>query len=258
MPFGYIKSGLMKKSAILFSFLVVIVISGCNSESGGLGQPQGQDLLVHNPLGLPPGSNAGSPSSPPTATVGTSCQGHDGQHFCVGLKYVVYKDTSGQPVASQTDAINNMGTVNSEWSQCQIGFQMEEFVAVDPTVSGLAFNTANSTDLDPIRQAYSDQTHFLVVTTGAWNRSGTLGSTAANAWTNLPGDGIYGAILEQPVATFPLIVAHELGHYMNLDHVSDTSDLMNPIIYDTSTKLTPDQCAIARSALSGFWNSMLR
>jgi hypothetical protein len=74
----------------------------------------------------------------------------------------------------------------------------------------------------------------------------------------LPGGPPYGAILEQPVGTFPNIVAHELGHYMNLDHVSDTSDLMNPIIYSTSTSIYPSQCNTTRSADNYFWTKMLR
>jgi hypothetical protein len=72
------------------------------------------------------------------------------------------------------------------------------------------------------------------------------------------GGGPFGAILERPVASFANIIAHELGHYLNLYHVSDATDIMNPIIYSSSTKLTSSQCATARSAASFFWSKMYR
>jgi hypothetical protein len=129
---------------------------------------------------------------------------------------------------------------------------------VNPSTQNLAYETANNEDLTSIRAAFTTETSLLVVLTGTWNRTGSLGGTAANAWTAMPGDGPYGAILEQPVADFPNIIAHELGHYMNLPHVSDTSDLMNPIIYPTSGSLTADQCETARSAATSYWSKMLR
>jgi hypothetical protein len=74
----------------------------------------------------------------------------------------------------------------------------------------------------------------------------------------MPGDAPYGVVLEKPVDTYSNIVAHELGHYLNLAHAGDTGDLMNPIIYDNSTVLSEYQCSAARDAATTYWQSMMR
>src|SRR2546423_719044 len=78
--------------------------------------------------------------------------------------------------------------------------------------------------------------------------------------TNMPGDGIYGAIMEASIVNYGngVIYAHEFGHYLGLDHVGDTSDLMNAIVYTTSTKLTSGQCQAARDTASSYWSAMYR
>jgi len=236
-------------------------LSGCNGTLG-VGQLQGQDNIVHDPIPIasltPPKVIPGGDSSKNSVAVGTSCHPSDSSHYCVGLKYVVYNDFSGAPVASLSLAGSNLSSMNQVWAKCKIAFQVDQFEAVNPSQYGLKFNTANDGELDMIRQAFDDTTHFLVVTTGKWDRTGSLGNTGANAWTNLPGDAIFGSIMEAPVGNYPNIIAHELGHYMNLNHVSDTSDLMNPIIYDSSTQLTASQCSIATQALMNYWTAMLR
>jgi predicted Zn-dependent protease len=65
---------------------------------------------------------------------------------------------------------------------------------------------------------------------------------SANAWTAMPGQTPSGAVLESRVADNANIIAHEVGHYLSLDHTSDQSNLMNPIIYDNSTTITEQQC----------------
>ena len=174
------------------------------------------------------------------------------------MKYVSYENDSGSAIVDQATTLANLQTINQLWGQCNIAFQIDTVQAVNPSQSGLEFSPANTSELDDIRSAYADNKTLLVVTTGTWNRSGSLGSTPANAWTAMPGGGPYGSVLEQPVGNYGNIVAHELGHYLNLDHVSDTSDLMNPIIYANSTSLYPSQCNTARSAANYFWTSMLR
>lgn len=240
-----------------------IVISGCSS-NGAPGILQARDLSVHTPIQISssdtPPEGTYSPTSPsgPSEKGVTGCSNKDNNSLCIGLKYVVYQDNQNEPIVSKATALGNVSSITKIWSQCQIEFQLDEFVAADPTSYGLNLNTANDSELDQIRKAFDDNSHFLVVTTGTWDRSGTLGNTGANAWTNMPGDGVYGAILELPVGTYANIIAHELGHYMNLDHVSDTADLMNPVIYDYSNQLTADQCKNARSAVTAYWQKMLR
>jgi hypothetical protein len=67
----------------------------------------------------------------------------------------------------------------------------------------------------------------------------------------MPGQQPAGAVLEAPVAGNDNITAHELGHYLGLDHAKNELELMNPIIYKKSIRLTPMQCQQMRqTALS--------
>ncbi|MGZ3687401.1 MAG: matrixin family metalloprotease, partial [Bdellovibrionota bacterium] len=125
---------------------------------------------------------------------------------------------------------------------------------VDPTASGLSYGAASQNELNQIRQTYGKTAdELLAVTTGPWG-------TAVNAWTNMPGDGIYGAIMEASIVTYGsgIIYAHEFGHYLGLDHVSDTSDLMNAVIYTTSSKLDSGQCQTAVDTANSYWKAMQR
>jgi hypothetical protein len=67
-----------------------------------------------------------------------------------------------------------------------------------------------------------------------------------------------GVVMEQPVGAYPNIIAHELGHYLNLGHVSDSANVMNPIIYSNSTRVDPSQCEAARAAATYWWTNMIR
>lgn len=275
------QSRLLTQIGGLFCMVALLGLSACNSsESNSAGAVLGQDQTQGNKTEIPsPSQDETNPSPLPTvtstpsplpsttptpeptptpSTVGSSCSGSSTNQYCLGLKYVVYADSSGTPVVTQDQAISNLKSINEVWSQCGIAFQMDSFLAADPEEYRLTFNTANTSELDDIRAAFEESSTLLVVTTGKWNRSGTLGNTGANAWTNMPGQTYLGSILEAPVGTYPNIIAHEIGHYLNLGHVSDQSDLMNPIIYDTSKKLTTSQCSEAKSAINYFWKKMIR
>lgn len=210
------------------------------------------------------GNKSASASNPglnsANGIVSGTCHTDDPNHMCLALDYVVYEDSSKQnnPVVTQAQAISNLGTINKLYSTCNISFQIDTYKPVVPKDFNLAFNTANTDNLDAIRKDFMDDKTLLVVTTGKWDRTGSLGDTGANAWTAMPGENLYGAILENTVGTFGNIIAHELGHYLNLDHVSDESNLMNPIIYDDSTTLTENQCSTMRSAVTDYWQKMLR
>jgi hypothetical protein len=205
-------------------------------------------------------ANATDNLSNPVSMValGNSCVNGDTSHICLGLKYVVYRDPSGNPVVSPADALKNVEHMNALHAQCGIAFQIEEFTVVDPTEYHLPFNIANMSDLDGIRETFGEPSRLLIVTTGKWRRTGSLGSTSANAWTAMPGSPPYGAVLEATVADYYYIFAHEIGHYLNLDHFDDSANLMNPIIYPRSTVLTQGQCATERTAAAGFWNQVNR
>ena len=218
-----------------------------------------------SPVATPTASPAPTPTtspaptpSPTSTTVGSSCHSSNSDILCTGLKYVVYTDSKKKPVVTQSQAISNLTVMNKIFAQCQIAFQIDEFLAVDPTLYNLTFNTANDYELDNIRKVFDDSTHLLVVTTGTWNRNGSLGNTGANAWANMPGDSDMGAILEAAVGTYSNIITHEIGHYLNLDHANDSSNLMNPVIYDTSTGLTASQCREARNTINVYWKRMIR
>lgn len=248
----------MRKVAFPFvvsSSLFILLVS-----CGGSGDPnhagdqvavvQGTDS-VSGPAGsIPPGIV--DPEN------GSGCEGASTNLICLAVKYVVFQDSSGTPVVSETEARFLIDEINAIWKQCGIQFSLEKYLSIDPYEYGLAYRTANFEDLAKIREIFAESRTLLVVTTGSWNRSGSLGSTGANAWTNLPGNDLYGAILESEVGENENIIAHELGHYLNLLHVTDSYALMNPVIYSNSLNIYDSQCSTARSAALYFWQNMLR
>ena len=187
------------------------------------------------------------------------CHSSDPHHICLGLKYVVYVDpVSANAFLNRQEAQNVVGELNSVWRQCNISFQIDQYLAVNPSKFGTSYRTASYPDLTEIRHAFGEDKTILVVTTSEWSRDGTLGKSGANAWTSMPGGPPYGTIIERPVGHNANLVAHELGHYLNLLHVRDTSDLMNPVIYNYSQTIHGSQCKTARAAALYFWSPMLR
>jgi hypothetical protein len=178
--------------------------------------------------------------------------------ICLAVKYVAFVDHSGQPILSEQQAQKNIQGINQIWKQCNIGFKLDEFVPIKPAEFKLRYQIANYKELTDIRNAFADDRSLLVVHTGTWDRSGSLGTTGANAWTAMPGSGPYGAVLERPVSTNSNLIAHELGHYLNLFHISDDLSIMNSVIYQRSTSITDSQCKTARSAALSFWQKALR
>jgi hypothetical protein len=220
-------------------------------------------LAIANSLGtagFAENARAAIPTSPAQdpIRVGKSCVSNDPEYLCLGLKYVVYVDPSSQPVIEAKVVESNLNVINSIWSQCKIGFQVDEFLPKNPQSAGLPTDTSDFSDLDRIRQTFSEESSLLVVTTYPWKRDGNLGHTPANAWTKMPGSGLYGVILEQKVGAFPNIIAHELGHYLNLYHEKENTDVMNAIIYNNSKVIKQEQCATARLSVKKWWSNMIR
>lgn len=241
----------------LLASSIMIALSGCNADgtSSALADPASTLPLTGNVLA------ENLVSINPDQVVGDSCSTrNDPNHVCLGLKYVAYEVPEDNDPATVTEqqALANVQGINRIWQQCDLAFEINEFDTVDPTADDLPYDIANYSDLESIRRDFGVANALLVVTTGKWDRAGSLGDTSANAWTALPGGAPYGAVLEEPVATFSNIIAHELGHYLNLSHVPDATDLMNPVIYATSSELTAAQCQTARSAATYFWWRMLR
>ena len=74
----------------------------------------------------------------------------------------------------------------------------------------------------------------------------------------MPGELYEGTILEASVAENPGLIAHELGHSLNLDHDAERDNLMHPVIYSTSQKLSHRQCQIIRRAALTYRAGALR
>ncbi|MBC7692572.1 MAG: matrixin family metalloprotease [Methylotenera sp.] len=197
------------------------------------------------------GSSAGAAGSAANySPLAAGCHSDDPSQKCLALNYVTYTNSKGDAVTDQAAATRNLATINQIWKSCGIQFQIDNYQAVDPTKFGLS-KVDSMNELDQIRKAFNDGNTLLIAQTGYWG-------TAKNAWTAMPGSGPYGAVFESTVADFGNIVAHELGHYLNLDHVNSNSDVMSAIIYPDSNKLTPDQCQEARAAVDSFWKNMQR
>jgi hypothetical protein len=219
-----------QSSVSLLSALISLgIFSGCNSDAKG-----------------PAAGNAQTGPS-----VGASCHTETAGQTCIGVKYVAYTDTTGTPVASQADALTDLQVMNSIWAQCHIAYQIDTYFAADPSQYSLNFSPSDLTELDNVREAFGDDYKLVMVTTGS------LGQSTANAWTAMPGSDNLGSVLESPVASFGNIYAHEIGHQLNLVHVADTTDVMDPTIYQDSTELSQSQCASAQAQVAQY-PAMLR
>jgi hypothetical protein len=167
----------------------------------------------------------------------------------VAVKYVSYltSDTR-KPITTQVEASELIGRINEIYSPCQIHFVLERYVTAQPETLGLHLKLHSMSDLDPTRRRFDDPNRLVIINTGEWDHRG-MGTP--NAWTAMPGSSPSGTVIEGRVAAYPEMIAHELGHYLNLDHVKDAADLMNPVIYRTSTRLSPGQCEnVRRTALT--------
>ncbi|OFZ80727.1 MAG: hypothetical protein A3K03_13320 [Bdellovibrionales bacterium RIFOXYD1_FULL_44_7] len=227
-----------------FSILIcLIILSSCGGFSGGVNSFDlfaAQAFLQKQALS-PFGCKKTNPSS-----------------ICFGLKYIVYENESYEPLVSEDQVRATVAKANNVWSDCDISFILEDYEVVDPGQLDLKYQTENLSELKDIRGKFKDDRRFLVVSTGKWQRSGSLGNTSANAWTSMPGSSPYGIVLESPVALNGNLLAHELGHYLSLRHTADETQLMNPVIYNKSKQIDEAECLKARTAAFYYWQKMLR
>ncbi|OFY98490.1 MAG: hypothetical protein A2Z97_03915 [Bdellovibrionales bacterium GWB1_52_6] len=229
--------------------MAVLAFGACNTTQGqvlGAGQVAGPSAQT------PAGSSSGGGNGTETkAALGNGCHSGDSSKYCVALKYVVMKDANDAPAISQAETLANLESMNKIWSQCGITFQIDQYEEVTPS-GGVSASPSAMGELDTIRNAYGDDTTLLVATTaGSW-------SLSANAWTSMPGSAPYGAVIEGAVGAYAPIIAHEIGHYLSLDHVSNQAELMNPVIYSTSTQLSEGECTAARASIDQSWAKMVR
>jgi hypothetical protein len=168
-----------------------------------------------------------------------------GPLLTLAVKFVQYLNESGAPVLSKPAVEAVTLGMNRLFGQCSIRFLVEQYVPAQPAPLGLDYNTSSMGDLERIRASFDAQDALVVINTGAWNHA-RMG--VANAWTTMPGMVPAGAVIEGPVAGDAPLVAHEIGHYLNLDHVSNSSNMMNPQIFDSSTQLSAAQCETARAS----------
>jgi hypothetical protein len=167
------------------------------------------------------------------------------------LKIVSYEDSSGTPSLTKEQAVALVAGVNSIWQTCDIAFEIGEYVSIDPTTVGLTYGAGSQNELGTIRQKFATGTTFLLAATGPWSGSYI-------AWTVLPGAGPYGAVVDAEYASDKVAVAHELGHYMGLDHSGTSGNVMYAIVYSNDTNVTSSQCAATRATNEQYWQAMLR
>jgi hypothetical protein len=168
----------------------------------------------------------------------------------LAVKYVSYDEGSG-PISTEAQAERDIAEVNRLWSPCGVRFRLSRYLSVNPSSYGLSSGAGAANETSAIRNAFSEPDSLLVVYTGNWN-------TVKNAWTAMPGSAPYGAVLESSVVNYPNIVAHELGHYLGLDHVSTSSNIMSTLIYPSSTSLSAAQCQTAQRTIAQYWSAMLK
>ncbi len=235
--------------SVFASIGLLVALSACNGAPDGAGTGQGSyrpDVTggKTDPAPADPGNN--DPGKP-----AAGCVTSDPDHLCIGIKAVVYRDSAGTLAVSEAEVGGMINRVNALWSQCNIGFQVESFDAVNPGDYGLSYGTQSQSETAAIRKTFNDGRTFLVGFTGAWD-------TNTIAWTELPGGAPYGAIISADFATNEVCVGHELGHYMGLDHTSSASNLLYPVVYSTARGLSASQCASARETNLSYWADMLR
>ena len=194
------------------------------------------------------------------AAVPVGCQPGSGR-ICLAVKTVVFLMDAGIPVLSQNDAENNILRANELWAQCGIGFRLEVYLQVHPREVGLPARPASFQDMNQVRATFQDSRRLLIATTEVFDRTGPLSapeSVQACGWTAMPRNPPYGVVIESLCGFLSPVVAHELGHFLGLVHDSDPHNIMNPRATDSSTVLSPLQCARARQTASESWRMMER
>ena len=186
------------------------------------------------------------------------CESLGENESCLALRFVSYQDPTGRPVVNQDEAKQTVAGINSVWAGCGIQFTLESYELVAPNDFGVAFNPSQFFELDLIRSRFVQDQSLLIVASGPWAQGSQLQAYGANAWSTGPFLQSPGIVVEQAMAHYANLIAHELGHSLNLPHLSDAMDLMNPVVFPNSTRLYEQQCEVAQDSLTEHWGAALR
>ena len=172
----------------------------------------------------------------------------------LALRIVHFQGEHSSPILAPKEARHLIEEVNGFFTSCRVSFVLERLDSVNAALQGFPERPSSLEELDPIRARLKDPKRLLIVQTGAWR--GTLAT--ANAWTVLPGEGPLGTVMESTYARHARLVAHELAHALDLDHVTDRQNLLHPVLHPDSSALTQEQCTHLRSAALRFHSLALR
>jgi hypothetical protein len=235
-------------SAVSGLFLSLVVGSSALLSACGSGAAGAQDLSFGSRKELPAANEVAQ----------------SGEQLDIAVRYLSFTDSNGTAVVNQGEVQEAMDYASRIWAQCGIGFRLENFQEIQAESIGTRFNPANYSELDQMRINTQQDTDLIFIATGKWNRSGTLGSSGSNCFSSFPGDEAEGIVCEKSSAASPTMIAHEVGHWVDLRHtnspstdgVDDTNagnvgnNLMDHFVGPSNTEMTRGQCARARSAIA--------
>ena len=112
-----------------FTSLVLPLVLGLSACNGRGLEVHAQDLVSGPQAVVPAGS------VDPAKGNGACRGGGDPKHICLAMKYVSFKDASNDPAILESDARDTIRKINQLWSQCNLSFQIERYVAVTHSLS---------------------------------------------------------------------------------------------------------------------------